>query len=297
MVMTTIFKGSMVAIVTPFKDDGAIDEDALRKLIDIQIENGTDGLVPCGTTGESATLSHAEHETVISITVEQAAGRAKVLAGAGSNSTAEACKLTKFCEKVGADGTLHITPYYNKPTQEGLFRHFQAIAKSSDLPIMLYNVPSRTSINMLPATTIRLAEIENIVGVKEASGSLDHAHEIIQNTPADFALLSGEDSLTYPLYCIGAKGAISVTCNVAPKLCAEQYSAVSKDDFIRAREIHEQLYGLHQALFVETNPIPVKAALSLMGLIEEEYRLPLVPLSSQYREQLKKVLTDKGLLF
>ena len=290
------FEGSMVALVTPFKN-GKIDEKAFRNLIDLQIAGGTSVLVPCGTTGESATMSHAEHEQVIAICQEQAGKRAQVLAGAGSNSTAEAIRLTEFCEKAGVDGVLHITPYYNKPTQEGLLQHFQAIAKSTSLPVVLYNVPGRTGVNMLPETVVALAKIDNIVGIKEASGSLVQATEIIKNTDESFYLLSGEDALNYPLYAIGAKGAISVTCNLLPKKCAEQYAAIKKGDFAKALQIHQELFELNNVLFVETNPIPVKAALALMGYLDEEYRLPLVKISSKNREVLKAVLQKNGLLF
>lgn len=285
----------MVALVTPFRG-GKIDEPALRRLIDLQIEAGTLVLVPCGTTGESATLSHDEHDRVIAVTVEHAKGRAQVLAGAGSNATDEAIRLHRFCRKVGADGALHITPYYNKPTQEGLYRHFEAIVSSADLPIVLYNVPGRTGVNLLPETVLRLAKLDLVVGIKEASGSLDQAARIIAAVPKDFSLLSGEDALTYPLYCLGARGAISVTCGVAPRSCNEQYAAIRRGDFNSARELHYQLLDLHQAMFLETNPIPVKAALALMGLIAEEYRLPLTPISKDNRERLRQVLARHGLL-
>jgi 4-hydroxy-tetrahydrodipicolinate synthase len=291
-----VFEGSMTALVTPFKNDG-IDEAALRRFIDFQIQNGTSVLVPCGTTGESATMSHEEHERAIRVTVEQSAGRAKVLAGAGSNATAEALRLHAFCKKVGADGALHITPYYNKPPQAGLYAHFKAIAESSDLPVVLYNVPGRTGVNMLPETVARLARIANIVGIKEASGSLDQVSEIIAAAPAGFGVYSGEDSLTYPMYALGARGAISVTANVAPAELSRQYEFARKGDFASAREIHYQLFALHKALFIETNPIPAKAALALMGMIEEEYRLPLVPMAPQNREKLKSVLKELGKVF
>lgn len=290
-----MFSGSMVALVTPFKN-GTIDETALRKLVDHQISGGTDVIVPCGTTGESATLSHEEHDRVISIVVEHVAGRAKVLAGAGSNATDEALRLHQFCKKVGADGALHITPYYNKPTQEGLFRHFEKIAASADIPVILYNVPGRTGVNMLPETVARLATLTNIVGIKEASGNLDQVSRIIQNTPKNFSVLSGEDSLTFPMYALGAVGAISVTCHVQPALCKEQWQAVQKNDWARAREIHYQLFDLHSTLFIETNPIPVKAALSMMKLIEEEYRMPLVPMAEVSRAKLREVMKNAGLV-
>lgn len=291
-----LFEGSMTAIVTPFKN-GEVDEAALRRFVDFQILNGTSVIVPCGTTGESATMSHEEHERVIRVTVEQAAGRVKVLAGAGSNSTAEALRLHAFCKKVGSDGALHITPYYNKPTQAGLYAHFKALAESSDLPIVLYNVPSRTGVNMSSDTVAKLAQVKNVVGIKEASGSLDQVSEIIAAAPEGFGLYSGEDSLTYPMYALGAKGAISVTANVAPAELALQYGMILKGDFAGARDIHYKLFALHKALFIETNPIPVKSALALMGMMEEEYRLPLVPMSPQNREKLKSVLKELGKVF
>lgn len=291
-----LFSGSMVALVTPFKS-GRIDEGALKKLVDWQIENGTAVLVPCGTTGESATLSHDEHEQVIRLVVEAANGRAKVLAGAGSNSTAEALRLHNYCEKTGANGALHITPYYNKPTQEGLYQHFKALAESSHLPIVLYNVPSRTGVNMSTATVVRLAQLKNVVGIKDATGNLLGATEIIAQAPSDFALYSGEDGLNYPLYAIGAKGAISVTCNILPQLCHQMYVAMQNSDFEKAKKIHYELCEINRALFLETNPIPVKAALSMLGRIEEEYRLPLVKMSPELREQLKVVLRNMKQIF
>ncbi len=284
------FSGSMVALVTPMLQNGDIDWTALKALIDRQIAGGTAVLVPCGTTGESATLSHAEHEQVIARTVEWAAGRAQVLAGAGSNNTAEALRLHKFCEQAGVDGTLHITPYYNKPTQAGLLAHFRAIAESSPLPVVLYNVPSRTGVSLQADTIFKLSEFKNIVGIKEASGNLAFASETLATIPPHFGFYSGEDALNYPLYALGAHGAISVTCNVVPELCAAQYNAMRHGDFAKARKIHYDLQDLNRVLFIETNPIPVKAALALMGLIEANYRLPLVGLSLPNREALKKVL-------
>lgn len=285
----------MVAIVTPFKE-GHVDEKALKNLIDFQIQNGTEVIVPCGTTGESSTLSHDEHENVIALTVEHVNHRVKVLAGAGSNATAEAIRFHKFCERVGADGSLQITPYYNKPTQEGLYQHFKAIVEAAGLPIVLYNVPSRTGVNMLPETTMRLSELENIVGIKEASGSIEQAEKIIQNTKEDFILLSGEDALTYALYEKGARGSISVTCNLKPDRLSLQYKAYKEGDEVLAKQIHEELLPLHEALFFETNPIPVKAALSDMNLILEEYRLPLVSMGTENRERLRCVLREQGLI-
>lgn len=290
------FSGSMVALVTPFKN-GQIDEAALRKLIDVQIEKGTSVLVPCGTTGESATLTHDEHKHVTEITVKQAAGRALVLAGAGSNSTKEALNLHLHAKEVGADGALHITPYYNKPTQQGLAAHYKTLAESCDLPIILYNVPGRTSVNMLPQTTIELSQISNIVGIKEASGDLVQVSQIIRDTADDFAVLSGEDALTFPMYALGANGCISVTCQVVPDLCSQLYDLCQKGEWAQARALHHKLHDLSQILFVETNPIPVKAALNLMGLIEDEYRLPLTSIQDSNRDKLKGVLKDLGLIF
>jgi 4-hydroxy-tetrahydrodipicolinate synthase len=289
------FEGSMVAIVTPFKE-GHVDEKALKKLIDFQIQNGTEVIVPCGTTGESSTLSHEEHENVIALTVEHVNHRVKVLAGAGSNATAEAVRFHKFSERVGADGSLQITPYYNKPTQEGLFQHFKTISEAAELPVILYNVPGRTGVNMLPETTMRLSDFENIVGIKEASGSLEQAEKIIQNTKEDFVLLSGEDALTSTLYEKGARGAISVTCNLKPDKLSLQYKAFQEGDKTLARQIHEELLPLHEALFFETNPIPVKAALADMEMILEEYRLPLVSMGVENRERLRQVLRSQGLI-
>ncbi|MBF0104308.1 MAG: 4-hydroxy-tetrahydrodipicolinate synthase [Deltaproteobacteria bacterium] len=290
----TLFQGSMTAIVTPFKK-GMIDEPALRRLVDFQIKNGTDVIVPCGTTGESSTLSHAEHQRVVAIVVEHVNKRVKVLAGAGSNSTAHAVELHKYCDRAGVDGTLQITPYYNKPSAEGLYQHFKTIAAAADLPIILYNVPGRTSVNMLPETVVRLSHIDTIVGVKEASGNLVQASEIINQTDESFALLSGEDALNYPLLCLGAKGTISVTANVVPGECSKQYQAVQKGDYKTAASLHNRLLPLHKMMFVDTNPIPVKAALHLMGHIEEEYRLPLVVLDATKREKLRLCLKEFGL--
>ena len=284
-----MFEGSAVALVTPFKN-GKIDETSLRALIERQIENGTDVISPCGTTGESATLSHDEHIRVIEITVDQVKHRVKVLAGAGSNATHEAIRLHQGAYKAGADGALHITPYYNRPPQEGLFQHFRAIAESNPLPIILYNVPARTGVNLLPETVARLAEIKPIVGIKEAAGLLEQISKIISLCPKEFVVLSGEDALTLEILKRGGKGAISVTANVAPKDCADQWKAFQSGKTAEALALHQKLLPLHDALFFETNPIPVKAALSMMGLITEEYRLPLVAMSESNRVRLKEVL-------
>lgn len=293
--MALKFEGSLVAIVTPFKN-GKVDGDALRGLIEFQIAGGTSGIVPCGTTGESATLSHAEHDEVISITVNACKGRVPVLAGTGSNSTWEAIELTQHAQKAGADGSLLITPYYNKPSQEGLYRHFESVAKATDLPIVVYNVPGRTSVNMLPATVKRLAGIKNIVGIKEASGSLQQIGEIINDCDDDFAVLSGDDALLWPILAIGGKGVISVTANVLPDKMAALCAAAARGDMEPARSLHYELSKMNDVLFIDTNPVPVKTALALMGKISDEIRQPLSPLSSQHREQLKSVLREYSLI-
>lgn len=293
--MTNPFTGSMVAIITPFKD-GKIDEKAFRNLIDWQIESGTDVIVPCGTTGESATLSHEEHDRVIELTVEQVNKRVKVLAGTGSNSTNEAIRLTRHAKEAGADGALLICPYYNKPTQEGLFRHFEAVARAVDLPQILYNIPGRTGINMLPETVARLAKIDRIVGIKEATANLVQASEIISQCPKNFSLVSGEDALNWPLYAIGAQGAISVTANILPELCAELWEANLAGDRKHCQELHYRLLKINEILFIETNPIPVKTALALMGKCAEEFRLPLVEMKKENKEKLKVVLKEYGLI-
>jgi len=290
-----LFQGSMLAIITPFKD-GKVDEKAFRSLIDWQIENGTDVIVPCGTTGESATLSHAEHGRVIDITVEQVKGRVKVLAGTGSNSTDEAIHLTQHAKEAGVDGALLICPYYNKPTQEGLYRHFEAVAKAVDLPQVLYNIPGRTGVNMSVDTIERLAKLDRVVGIKEATGSLVQASEIIARCPEDFSVLSGEDALTWPLYSIGARGAISVTANLLPKLTSELWDQTEAGNLKRCRQIHQELLKMNEILFIETNPIPVKTALAMMGRCEEEFRLPLCEMRKENREKLKSVLKDYGLI-
>ncbi len=289
-----MFEGSFVAIVTPFKN-GKVDVSALRGLIEFHIENGTNGIVPCGTTGESATLSHAEHAEVVQITVDTCKGRIPVLAGTGSNATQEAVELTQRAQKIGADGALLITPYYNKPTQEGLFQHFSAVAKETDLPIVLYNVPSRTSINMVPDTVARLSSVKNIIGIKEASGSLVQVSEVIDSCGPDFEVISGEDALTWPILAIGGKGVISVTANLVPDKFAKLVQVARSGDVETAKALHYELLKLNDIMFIETNPIPVKAALVLMGRIENEFRPPLCAPSGEHLSQLKAVLTDYAL--
>lgn len=290
-----MFKGSLVAIVTPFKD-GSVDEKALRDLIEFQIENGTSGIVPCGTTGESATLSHEEHEKVIEITIDAVGGRVPVIAGTGSNSTEEAIMLTRHAKDAGADAALMISPYYNKPTQEGLYLHFKKIAKEVDIPIIVYNVPSRTGSNMLPETVARLSEIKNIVGIKEASGSLQQISDVIALCDPAFALLSGDDFIVLPILSVGGKGVISVVANVAPKDMADLIVSFEKGDLKKASSLHYRLRPLNDAMFYETNPIPVKKALALMGKVEDEIRLPLSKMSEKNEEKLKAVMKDYGLI-
>jgi 4-hydroxy-tetrahydrodipicolinate synthase len=291
-----MIEGSIVAIVTPFKN-GGIDEKTLSSLIEFQIECGTHGIVPCGTTGESPTLSHDEHKRVIEITVEAAAGRIPVIAGTGSNSTEEALNLTKFAKKAGADAALLVVPYYNKPTQEGLYQHFRTIAMGCDLPLILYNIPGRSGVNMAPETVARLAkEFKNIVGIKEASGSVQQASKILSLTGDDFILLSGEDALNFPILAIGGKGYISVTANIAPRELAELYNSFLRGDISTSRNLHYKLHDLNEAMFIETNPIPVKTALFLLGKIENEFRLPLCPMSKAGTDKLKEVLTSYGFL-
>jgi 4-hydroxy-tetrahydrodipicolinate synthase len=290
-----MFHGAIVATVTPFRN-GNLDKNALKKLVTFQINSGTDGIVPCGTTGESATLSFEEHERVIDLVLESANGRVPVIAGTGSNNTKEAVALTRYAKKTGASGALVITPYYNKPTQDGLLRHFRAVAESADIPIILYNVPGRTGVNMTAQTVARLAEIPNIVGVKEASGNLTQVCDIIRMTPKKFCVLSGDDALFFPMMALGAKGVISVTSNVAPRLMAELYDTYVIGEISRARDIHYHLWPLFQALFLETNPIPAKTALAMMKKIREEFRLPLSPMADASRKVLAKTLSDMKLV-
>jgi 4-hydroxy-tetrahydrodipicolinate synthase len=290
-----MFKGSMVAIVTPFRN-GKVDEKAFGDLIEFHIKNGTDAIVPCGTTGESATLSHEEHQRVVELTVNAVNKRVPVIAGAGSNSTEETLELTKFAKKAGADAVLLITPYYNKPTQEGLYRHFKLAAETVDVPIILYNVPGRTGVNMLPPTVARLREVKNIIGIKEATGDLKQISEVIRLCGRDFAVLSGDDFTNLPILSIGGVGSISVTANVAPADCAAMFDAFFSGKTDEALRLHYKLEPLHNAMFIETNPIPAKTALALMGKVTEEFRLPLCPLADANKEKLRKALKDYGLI-
>ena len=291
-----MFKGSITAIVTPFKN-GKIDEKKLRELIDFQIKNGTSGSVPCGTTGESATLNFDEHESVIQITIEQAGKRVPVIAGTGSNSTEEAIMLTKQAASAGADASLQVSPYYNRPTQKGLYEHFKAIARSVKIPIILYNIAGRTGVNIEPETIAKLTrDCPNIVAIKEASGSLDQMSRIKQLCPKDFDLISGDDGLTLPVLSIGGTGIISVVANIVPRDVADLVSAFEKGEIKKARELHYKLLPLIKAVFLETNPIPIKTAMGLLGMCEPDLRLPMCSMSENNLEKLKVALKDYGLL-
>jgi 4-hydroxy-tetrahydrodipicolinate synthase len=281
--------GSLTALITPF-NQGTVDVAALRSLVEFQIREGTAGLVPCGTTGETATMTQAEQDLVISTVVEQTNGRIPVIAGTGSNSTQTTIERTRRAAELGADAALIVTPYYNKPTQSGLFAHFTAIADATDLPIVLYNVPGRTSVNMLPETVVRLAEIPTIIGIKEASGVLDQASQIALEAPSDFIILSGDDSLTLPIMGVGGQGVISVVSNIAPGAVAELTAACLAGDYATARQHHLALFDLCRAMFVETNPVPVKTAAAILGLCREDVRLPLAPLSESSRHRVASAL-------
>ena len=289
------FKGSMVALVTPFRN-GKIDEKALKALVDFHVKNGTSALVPCGTTGESATLSYAEHDKVIELTIEFAKGRIPVIAGTGSNSTDEAIALTKHAKEAGADASLQVSPYYNRPTQKGLYLHFKAIAEAVDIPIILYNIASRTGVNIEPETFARLAEIKNIVGVKEASGSLEQMARIRKLCPEQFLLISGDDALTLPVMAIGGVGIISVVANIIPRDVAEMTAAFESGNLKKAEELHYKMLNLVKAMFVETNPMPVKTAMGLMKLCEPEMRLPLCDMLPENKEKLIKAMKEYKLI-
>ncbi|MCS7215818.1 MAG: 4-hydroxy-tetrahydrodipicolinate synthase [Thermodesulfovibrio sp.] len=290
-----MFKGSMVAIVTPFKK-GKIDEKALEKLIEWHIKEGTHGIVPCGTTGEASTLDYEEHYRVIEITVKVVNKRIPVIAGTGSNSTDEAIMITKKAEKLGADAALVVTPYYNKPTQEGLYRHYKELADKTGLPLVLYNVPGRTSVNLLPQTVARIAEHPRVVGIKEATGDMKQVSEIIRLCGDKITVLSGDDFTNLTLLALGGKGAISVTANICPKEMAELFNSWERGDIENARKLHYQLEPINKAMFIETNPIPVKTALAMMGKIKEEFRLPLCEMSQSNKEKLAEVLREAGLI-
>ena len=288
-------EGCLTALVTPFKND-KIDFDALAKLVDWQIDNGVDGIVSVGTTGESATLDVDEHVAVIAATVKAARGRVPVIAGAGGNATSEALALTRASEQAGADGLLHVTPYYNRPSQEGLYRHFEAIAKATKLPIVLYNVPSRTACDMLCETVVRLCELDNIVAIKDATGNLVRGSELIAKCGERIAVLSGDDGTAFPLYACGARGVISVVSNVAPRAMSDMWDAVKAGDWARAKQRHYELRVLNHLLFAEPSPAPTKAALSIIGRCTVDVRLPLVAASPGLVEQLRGELRAQGML-
>jgi len=290
-----VFEGVSTALITPFRD-GELDEPTLRELVEFQISAGVDGLVPCGSTGESATMSHAEHRRVIELVVDAARGRVPVIAGTGSNNTREAVELTRHAREAGADGALLISPYYNKPTQDGIVAHYTEIARATDFPLLVYNIPGRTASNLLPATIARLAEIEQVVGVKEACGDLVQISSTIARCPADFAVLSGDDALTLPIIAVGGRGVISTSSNVAPVEMVALVRSALAGDFANARAVHQRLIPLFDVLFCETNPIPVKAAVAETGRIGGEIRLPLTEITPPNRERLKLVMKELGLI-
>lgn len=289
-----MFKGSIVALVTPFKN-GKVDEDKVKDLVEFHIKNGTSAIVSCGTTGESATLSHDEDVRLTELVIKTAAGRIPVIAGTGSNNTAEALFLTESAKKHGANAALVVVPYYNKPTQEGLYQHYKYLAEKVDIPIILYNVPGRTGVNMLPETIVRLSKVPGIVAVKDATGSVDAMMQVVKEAP-DFTILSGDDGITFPMMALGAKGVISVAANIIPKQMSDICRLMLAGDVSGARKIHYQYLDIFKGLFLESNPIPVKAAMAMMGMLEEELRLPLVKMSDGPREKLRKILHDGGLI-
>jgi 4-hydroxy-tetrahydrodipicolinate synthase len=290
-----MFKGAFTAIVTPFKN-GQFDEAAYRELIEFQVKGGIHGIVPCGTTGESPTLSHAEHKRVVETCIDQVKKRVMVIAGSGSNNTAEAVELTQHAQQAGADAALMITPYYNKPTQEGLFQHYKTVASQTKIPIVVYNVPGRTSLNLLPETMARLAELPNIVGLKDATGDLKQGCKTLELCGDKITVLSGDDFTTFPLLCVGGKGVISVVSNVAPGDMAGMCNAFFAGDLAKARELHYKMWPLTEAMFFETNPVPVKTALKLMGKITGEVRQPLCPMSGANEDKLRQVMQRYGLI-
>ena len=291
-----MFQGSMVAIITPFDSQGNFAEETYRQLIEFQIENGTDAIVPCGTTGESATLDYEEHDQVIKACIEQVNKRVPVLAGTGSNATAEAIAISQHAKEMGADGVLLVAPYYNKPSQEGLYQNFKAIAENVSLPQVVYNVPGRTGVNMSAETTVRLAEISNIVAIKEASGDITQASEIIARAGDKIDVLSGDDFLTLPLMACGAKGVISVTANIMPKQVKGMVQAIQEGRWDEARQLHLQLLDVHQAMFIESNPVPVKTSAALMGKCRSDVRLPMVAMQADTLAKLQMVLRKHNLI-
>jgi 4-hydroxy-tetrahydrodipicolinate synthase len=292
----TTFSGSFVALVTPFRN-GRVDEAKLRELVEMHVTHGTDGIIPCGTTGESPTLSHDEHKRVVEVVIESARKRVHVIAGTGSNSTAEAIDLTKHAERAGASGALVVNPYYNKPTQEGLYQHYRAVADAVSIPIVAYNIQSRTAVNVETATMARLArDCKNIVGVKEASGSLDQMSQVIAACGPTFCVLSGDDNITLPLLAIGGHGVISVIANILPRETSEMVHAALDGDFKKARELHYRLFPMARAAFLETNPIPIKEAMAMAGMLEPEFRLPMCRMGEANRETLRGILRQYALV-
>jgi 4-hydroxy-tetrahydrodipicolinate synthase len=294
--MSLELRGCGTALVTPFRKDGSLDLDALRRLVQFQLRAGIDFLVPCGTTGEAPTLEHAEYIAVVRTVVHEVAGRVPVIAGVGGNNTRKVIDLAAEVRGLGVQGILSVTPYYNKPTQEGIYQHFQAMAESTDLPIIVYNVPARTSSNIEPPTVARLSKIPNIIGIKEASGSIVQQMEVLAAVPPGFRVLSGDDSFTFPLMALGGVGIISVISNEIPAQMTRLAHLLLEGKLEAARQLHFSLLPLMQVNFIETNPIPVKAALAMMGMIEEVYRLPMVPMKTENRAKLEKVLAAQGLL-
>ena len=291
-----LFRGAMTALITPFDKSGKVQEEHLKKILDLQIQGGIDAVVPCGTTGEASTLEYDEHFRVCELTTQYVNKRAKVIIGGGSNNTHRAIQLTRFAKEIGADAVLSVGPYYNKPTQEGHYHHFKAIAESANIPLIIYNIPGRTGVNIEPDTLLRLAEAPNIVGVKEASGNLDQMMVILRDRPKNFSVLSGDDSLSLPLIAVGGDGCISVLANEMPAEFTRMIHAALEGNWQLAREIHYKTFALMRANFIETNPVPVKAAMAMMGLIEEVYRLPLVPMQPKNREKLERALKDLKLI-
>ncbi len=292
-----MFKGVFTAIITPFKENGSVDEECLKKLIDFNIQNGVLGIVPCGTTGESPTLSHDEHDRVIELTVQHVNKRVPVIAGTGSNSTAEAIRLTKHAEEVGADSCLIVNPYYNKPTQEGLYRHFKAVADSVKIPIVVYNIKGRTAVNVEISTLMRLVkDCSNIVAVKEASGDINQMKDVIAQRPEGFSVLSGDDNITLELIKAGGNGVISVASNIVPDRMVAMVKAALDGNFAQAEKLNNELAPLFEVEFIETNPIPIKAGLAMKGMCEEVYRLPMCELRPENRERLKKVLEEMKII-
>ena len=294
--MSLDIRGCGTALVTPFSKDGTLDVDALRSLVEFQLSEGIDFLVPCGTTGEAPTLEHEEYLGVVRVVTQIARGKVPVIAGAGGNNTKKICDLVQDLQTLGVQGILSVAPYYNKPTQEGLYQHFKTIADSTDLPVILYNVPSRTSSNILPETVARLAEISNIIGIKEASGSITQQMEVLRLVPPNFRVLSGDDAFTFPLMALGGAGVISVISNEIPRQMTSLARLLLEGKYDEARKLNAKLLPLMQVNFIETNPIPVKAALAMMGKIKEVYRLPMCPMNPQNRARLEKVLAEQGLL-